>query len=90
MPHNKQQIDEMVRDFCSVVPRSKSEVRRRIETALDTAYETGRREMIKELYMSATLYSDGSHTLMSSYLERKYPEIFKEINLFPNKETNGK
>ena len=28
--NNEQQLDEMVRDFCSIVPKSKSEVRRRI------------------------------------------------------------
>ena len=31
---NTEKIEEMVRDFCSVVPKSKSEVRQRIQQAL--------------------------------------------------------
>jgi len=31
---NTEKIEEMVRDFCSVVPKSKSEVRQRIHQAL--------------------------------------------------------
>lgn len=40
-PEKYEKIDEMVRDFTSVVPRSKSEVHRRINDALLAAYEQG-------------------------------------------------
>ena len=34
MNKQEQKIEEMVRDFCSVVPKSKSEVRRRISESI--------------------------------------------------------
>lgn len=41
--------------------------------------QKAQQEVIRELYMSATLYSDGSATLMRSYLERKYPDIITNL-----------
>lgn len=35
-------------------------------------------ETLKDLYTHATLYSDGSHTLMRSYMIRKYPGIIEK------------
>ncbi len=34
-------VDTMVRDFCSVFPRSKSEVRRRLVALIEKWYEKG-------------------------------------------------
>jgi len=45
MTKQEQKIDEMVRDFCSVVPRSKSEVRRRISTSITRAIEENETEL---------------------------------------------
>ena len=41
----KENLNEMVRDFCSVVPKSKSEVRERIQSLL-TSFKS---ELLKEI-----------------------------------------
>lgn len=50
-----------------------------IKEAIASAKEEGGREMINELYKMAFLYSDGSHSLMTSYLERKYRDILESL-----------
>lgn len=46
-----------------------------IEQMLQKVREGERERIIQEIYFSATLYSDGSATLLHSYLERKYPDV---------------
>jgi len=41
---NTENIDAMVRDFCSLVPRSKSEVRHRIFEAVEESYKAGQED----------------------------------------------
>ena len=46
----KDDIDTMVRDFCSVVPKSKSEVRATLEQMESKAHLKGKSEAIRETY----------------------------------------
>ncbi len=57
----------------------------KVLSLLSEREEAVKNEIIKELYFSATLYSDGSPTLMHSYLERKYPEVLEAIIRGENK-----
>lgn len=45
--HDIEKVDEMVRDFCSVVPKTKSEVRRRIESLVAHTKEEVIREVLE-------------------------------------------
>ena len=56
---NTENIEEMVRDFCSVAPKSKSEVRQRIQQAI--AEDRARVENILDKYY-AYRQEDGSYT----------------------------
>lgn len=42
-------------------------------------YERGREEAVQEIYRTATVYSDGSYTLLSSYMEEKYPAMLARL-----------
>lgn len=69
-PHGEEGIDEMVRDFCSVVPKSKSEVRQRIKNLLSQQKSSLLREM-REKVESLIGFDDGINpdTKMPHYLE---------------------
>jgi len=41
-------IDEMVRDFCSIIPKSKSEVRQRIVESINQAVAEERKRVVRE------------------------------------------
>jgi len=45
---NIEKIDEMVRDFCSVAPKSKSEVRQRISESIHQAIAEERQRVVRE------------------------------------------
>lgn len=51
-----------------------------VEETLSPLLSKVRAETIEEIYQSATLYSDGSYTLLHNYIERKYPEVLSVIN----------
>jgi len=46
---NTEKIDEMVRDFCSVAPKSKSEVRQRISESIHQALAEERERVRGEI-----------------------------------------
>ena len=69
---NKEQwkeIDEMVRDFCSVVPKSKSEVRKRISNLL-AKREKELIEMLHDALIDITCGGFGDHTERCSFISR--------------------
>ena len=57
--NNEQQLDEMVRDFCSIVPKSKSEVRRRILDSIAEAIAEERARVVEKI-KSMSLKSENS------------------------------
>lgn len=52
-------------------------IRREIEKVAKEEYERGRLEVFKELYSTASIYSDGSHSLIHGFAERKYPDLLE-------------
>ena len=78
---NTEKIEEMVRDFCSVVPKSKSEVRQRIQQALAEDREkenTATMEAIKNLnrltfqtHITDDIRTTASMLLIAHYDEQK-------------------
>lgn len=74
----EESIDTMLRDFCSVVPKSKSEVRRRIENLLslqarelqEKIEKILNQKIIKEESYEETIKQDVS-SLLSSYIINK-------------------
>lgn len=42
-------LDELIRDLTKIAPRSKSEVRQRLENLISQAEERGRRRVIEEI-----------------------------------------
>ena len=42
-------LDELIRDLTKIAPRSKSEVRQRLENLISQAEERGRRQVIEEI-----------------------------------------
>lgn len=61
---------------CNLVAYNKGKEDGFVEGAnFTSAYKIARQETIKEIYMHASLYSDGSYTLLHDYLKQKYPDI---------------
>lgn len=51
-----------------------------------TALLQQQEEIIKDVYGTACIFSDGSHSLIGNYIKRKYPEI--KLELFDFSDTN--
>ena len=74
------QIKKMPKDMHCENAANLAYVKSALSAAISFGKKAGREEGIKEMYFSATLYSDGSASLMRGYLERVYPEMFKALN----------
>lgn len=79
----EEQLNEMVRDFCSVVPCSKSEVRSRIEDLLLKAREHGYQSGIKTMKSSEEMLE--SFRDAKTLIKQAQQEVVEEIKQIFNR-----
>jgi len=72
-------IEEMVRDFCSVAPKSKSEVRQRISESIHQALAE-ERERVRELFVKLPYMGMIGVSELASGYRKGRADLQKQIN----------